>query len=130
MILRICSNCLISCLTAWTLVPDPRAIRSRRDPLINSGWRLSWGVIDRMIAVGRLGLLDQRHHIAHPEDPLRHPVGVETLELIELLARRGEHDRLAGDRFHRQRGAAAGIAVELGHHYAVEVHDLRKLLGD
>ena len=32
MTLRICSNCLISCLTAWTLVPEPLAIRSLLEP--------------------------------------------------------------------------------------------------
>jgi hypothetical protein len=33
-----------------------------------------------------LGLLDQAQHVAHAEDPLRHAVGVEALELVELLA--------------------------------------------
>ena len=32
-----------------------------------------------------LGLLDERHDVAHPEDPLGHPVGVEALEVAELL---------------------------------------------
>ena len=70
----------------------------------------AWSVV-----VGVLGLLDQGHHVAHPEDPLSHPVRVEALELVELLAGRREHDRLAGDRLDRQRGAAASVAVELGH---------------
>ena len=77
-----------------------------------------------------LGLLDERHHVAHAEDPLRHAVGVEALELVELLARGREQDRLAGDRLDRQRGAAAGVAVELGHDHAVEVDGLGELLGD
>ena len=77
-----------------------------------------------------LGLLDQAHHVAHAEDPLRHAVGVEALELVELLAGGGEQDRLAGDGLHRQRRAAAGVAVELGHHDAVELHRLGELLGD
>ena len=46
----------------------------------------------------RLGLLDERQDVAHAEDPLGHPVGVEALEVVELLARRGVEDRLAGDR--------------------------------
>ena len=82
-----------------------------------------------LVVVGGLGLLDQRHHIAHPEDPLGHPVGMEALELVELLAGGGEQDRLAGDRLDRQGGAAAGIAVELGHDHAVELDDLGELLG-
>src|SRR4051794_1801341 len=76
----------------------------------------------------RLGLLDERQDIAHAQDPLGHAVGVEALELVELLADRREEDRLAGDRLDRQRGAAAGVAVELGHHDAVEVHRLGELL--
>ena len=84
----------------------------------------------RLVLVDRLlGLLDERQHVAHPEDPLRHPVGVEALEVAELLARRGEHDRLAGDGLDRQRGAAAGVAVELGEHHAVELRDVGELLG-
>ena len=68
--------------------------------------------------------------VAHAEDPLRHPLRVEALELLELLAGRGVHDRLAGDRLDRQRGAAAGVAVELGQHHAVELDPLGEALGD
>src|ERR1019366_3646168 len=50
MTLRICPNCLTRRFTCWTLVPEPRAIRSLRDPLISSGRRRSCGVIERMIA--------------------------------------------------------------------------------
>ena len=42
---------------------------------------------------GLLGLLDQRQHVPHAEDAGRHPVGVEDLELVELLADRGELHR-------------------------------------
>src|SRR5919199_1667743 len=77
-----------------------------------------------------LGLLDERHDVAHAEDPLRHPLGVEALELVELLAHAREQDRLAGDRLDAQRRAAARVAVELGHHHAVEVHRGGELLGD
>src|SRR6476659_6812510 len=77
-----------------------------------------------------LGLLDQRHDVAHAEDPLRHAVRVEALEVLELLAGGGEQDRLARDRLDRQGGAAACVAVELGHHDAVEVDGLRELLRD
>src|SRR3954452_25225774 len=48
-----------------------------------------------------LRLLDEREDVAHAEDPLRHPVGVEALEGVELLARRRVEDRLAGDRLDR-----------------------------
>src|SRR5205823_196507 len=39
-------------------------------------------------------------------------------------------DRLAGDRLDAQRGAATGVAVELGHDDAVELDGLGELLGD
>src|SRR3954463_7916238 len=77
-----------------------------------------------------LGLLDQRHDVAHPEDPLRHPLRVEALELVELLPHAGEQDRLARDRLDAQRGAATGVAVELAHEHAVELDGLGELLGD
>ena len=66
------------------------------------------------------GLLDEGEHVAHVEDARGHPVGVEQLELVELLAGRGEHDRPAGDADDGQRRATAGVAVELGQHDAGE----------
>ena len=41
----------------------------------------------------RFGLLDQRQHVAHAEDAARHAVGMEGLEVVELLADAGEEDR-------------------------------------
>ena len=55
---------------------------------------------------------------------------MEDLELVELLADRDELDRLAGDRLHRERRAAARVAVELGHDHAVEGDPLLEGLGD
>ena len=75
------------------------------------------------------GLLDQGEHVAHAEDARGHPVGVEDVEVLELLAVGGEHDRLAGDLAHRQRGAAAGVAVELGEHDAGEADAVAERLG-
>ena len=71
-----------------------------------------------------LGLLDQGQDVAHPEDPGGHPVRVEDLELVELLAHGGELDGLAGDRLHGQRGTPARIAVELREQDAVECDPL------
>ena len=45
---------------------------------------------------------------------------MKALEAVELLAHADELDRRAGDRLHRQRGAAARVAVELGEHDAGE----------
>ena len=72
----------------------------------------------------------RREHVAHAEDAAGHAVGVELLEVGELLARGREGDRLADDLLHRQRGAAAGVAVELGEDDAVERERLVERLGD
>ncbi len=79
---------------------------------------------------GRLDLLDEREHVAHAEDAARHPVGMERLELVELLAGTGEENRLADDFFHRQRGTAARVAVDLGEDHAVETDRVVERLGD
>src|SRR5262245_34835961 len=55
-----------------------------------------------LVRVERLfGLLDERHHVAHSEDPGDHPLGMEGLERIGLLARPDELQRQSrhfGDR--------------------------------
>ena len=71
----------------------------------------------------------RRHDVAHPQDARGHAVGVEGLERVELLSGADEQDRRAGHRAHRQGGAAAGVAVELGEDDAVEVHRLGERLG-
>ena len=76
-----------------------------------------------------LGLLDQRQHVAHAEDAAGHAVGMELLQGVEVLAGADELDRHAGDGLDRQRGAAAGVAVELGHDHAVELQRLVERLG-
>ena len=76
-----------------------------------------------------LGLLDQGEHVAHAEDAAGHPVGVEDVEVLELLAGGREQDRLAGDLPDRQRGATAGVAVELGQHDAGEADAVAERLG-
>ena len=50
-----------------------------------------------------------------------HAVGVELLEGVELLAGGRERDRPADDLLHRQRRAAAGIAVELRQDHTVDL---------
>ena len=47
-----------------------------------------------------------------------HPVGVEGLERVDLLADADQLDRLAGDGAHAERSTAAGIAVHAGQHDA------------
>ncbi len=87
------------------------------------------GHLGGLLLVERLlGLLDQGEDVTHVEDARGHPVGVEGVEVFELLARGGEHDRPAGDVADRQGGAAAGVAVELGQHDAVEADALHERL--
>ena len=103
-ILRTCCNC--SRKSSSVSVP-PRIL-----PSIS----LALSDVDRL-----LGLLDQAEHVAHPEDARGHAIRVERLEGVDLLPGADEEDRLAGDRPHRQRRAAARVAVELGQHDAVEL---------
>ena len=76
-----------------------------------------------------LRLLDQRKHVAHAENSTGHAVGVKLLQGVEVLARADKLDRHAGDRLDRQRGAAPGVAVELGHDHAVKLQRLVERLG-
>ena len=78
-----------------------------------------------LLVVGLLDLLDQRQDVALAEDPRRHAVGVEGLERLELLAHADEEDRRPGDGADRERGAAAGVAVELGEDDAVDLRAAR-----
>ena len=65
-----------------------------------------------------------------PEDAARHAVGVERLEVVELLARAREQDRLADDLLHRERRTTARVAVDLGEDHAGEPDGLVELGGD
>ena len=73
-------------------------ICSRKSSRVNSpSISLLGGLLGLVLLEGLLGLLDEREHVAHAEDPPGHAVGVELLEGVELLPRRGEGDRLADD---------------------------------
>ena len=50
--------------------------------------------------------------------------GIEFLQRVELFAGADQLDRLAGDRAHRQRRAAAAVAVDAGEHDAGEADAL------
>ena len=65
-----------------------------------------------------LGLLDEREHVAHAEQPGDEAIGVEGLEVLEPLAGADKRNRHADHRDHRQRRAAAGVAVDLRQHHA------------
>ncbi len=69
-------------------------------------------------------LFDQRDHIAHAEDAAGDAGGMEVLQRVGLFAGADQLDRLAGDLTHRQRGAAAAVAVDAGQHDAGEADAL------
>ena len=60
------------------------------------------------------GLFDQGHHIALAQDAAGDTAGVEHVERVDALASPEELDRQAGDGPHRQRRAAARVAVGAG----------------
>ena len=90
---------------------------------------LDGGLAGLLLVELLLRLLDQGEDIAHVEDAGRHTIRVEDLEVLQSFAGGGEQDRLAGHGGHRQRGAAAGVAIELGQHHAGEIHALVERLG-
>ena len=79
---------------------------------------------------GLLGPLDEGQDVAHAQDPAGEPVGVEDLEGVGLLAGAQELDRDAGDGGDAERGAAAGVAVDLGQDEAGHRHGGDERLGD
>ena len=136
------TSAFFSCFIAP--IPGSIPIRPLSGPILRT-WRICWRksssvnwsrfefllqVLGLALVDLLLGFLDQAEHVAHAEDPRGHAVGVEALEGLQLLAGRGEEDRLAGHRLDRERGAAAGVAVELGHHDAVELGRLGEGFGD
>ena len=67
--------------------------------------------------------------VAHAEDPAGHAIGMEDVEVFELLAGGGEEDRLAGDLADAQRGTTAGVAVELGEDDTGDADSLTESVG-
>ncbi len=64
------------------------------------------------------GFLDQRDDVAHAEDAAGDARGIELFQRVELFAGADQLDRLLRDRAHRQRRAAAAVAVDAGEHDA------------
>ena len=83
----------------------------------------------RLLTVDRLlHLLDETQHVPQAEDPPHHALGLEGLELLDLLSHPGELDGGAGDGGRGESGATAGVAVELGEHDARDADPLLELL--
>ena len=78
-----------------------------------------------------LRALDEREDVAHAEDPLRQPVGMEDLDRVELLAGADELDRNTRHGAHRERCAPARVAIRFRQHESRErkarVEDRRAL---
>ena len=75
-------------------------------------------------------LLDQRDDVAHAENAVGDAIGMKILERIDLLAGAEKFDRLAGDGAHRQRRAAAAVAVDAGQHDAGDADAIVEILGE
>ena len=87
------------------------------------------GVLLRLLLVDHfLELLHQADHVAAAQDATGHAVGTELFQAIRRFAHTDELDGLAGDGLHRQRGAAAGVAVQLGEDHAVQVQPVVECL--
>src|SRR5207249_1390469 len=60
-----------------------------------------------------LGPLDETQYVAHPEDALGDPIGIEGLKRVRLLAHAHELEWNTRHRAQRERDAAPGVAVHL-----------------
>ena len=76
------------------------------------------------------GFLDQADDVAHAEDAVGDALGMELLQRVHLLAGADQLDRLAGDGAHRERRAAAAVAVHAGEHEAGDADALVEALGE
>ena len=76
------------------------------------------------------GLLDEADDVAHAENAVGEARGMKILERVHLLADAEELDRLAGDGAHRERRAAAAVAVHAGQHDAGDADALVEVAGE
>ena len=89
------------------------------------------GHLGRLLGVDILrGLLDQADDVAHAEDAVGKAAGMKILKRVHLFADAEQLDRLAGDRAHRQRRAAAPVAVDAGQHDAGDADALVEVWRD
>ena len=92
---------------------------SRRSPRSNAPLRIFSAARSGLLGIDvGGGLLDQRDDVAHAEDAAGNARGIEIFQRVELFAGADQFDRLAGDGAHRERGAAAAIAVDAREHDA------------
>jgi hypothetical protein len=72
--------------------------------------------------IGLLRLFDKAQYVAHPQDAIRHAVGMELLQHFDLLAGADVLDGHARHRGDGERGSSPGIAVHLREDDAVDAH--------
>ena len=80
------------------------------NPFLHSGSHLGCLVL----VYGLGGFFNQRDHVTHAEDARCNTFGMEVLEPVEFFTSAQQFDRFAGDRAHRQGGAAATVTVDSG----------------
>jgi hypothetical protein len=90
---------------------------SRRGP---SFWRVLGVRLGLLLVHDRLEVAHQPDHVPHAEDARGESLGSEGLEPVHALAGPEEFDGDAGHGLHRQGGASAGVAVELGENQTVQ----------
>ena len=76
-----------------------------------------------------LHALNKRYYVAHAENTVSHTGGAEWVDSIELFARTHKLDRLIHHGANGECSTTAGVTVELGEHYAIEVEAVVELLG-
>src|SRR5216684_3743320 len=69
---------------------------------------------------------DERHEVAHAENAGDDALGIKTFEGVVFFAEADEFYRRAGDFSDAQRGAATGVAIELGENHAGKAQALVK----
>ncbi len=85
--------------------------------------RIFLGGAHRLLGIDIGGsLFHQCDDVAHAEDAAGDTGSVELLDSIELFAGADQLDRLASDRTHGKRGAAAAIAINAGQNNAGKTH--------
>ena len=88
------------------------------------------GALGHLVGVhGALGLLNQAQDVAHAQDAVRHAIRMEEIEVAEPLTGAGEGDGPADHALDRERGTAAGVAVEFGEDDAAQLEGVVEGLG-
>ena len=87
--------------------------------------------LDRLLFIHhRLGLFNERQHVAHAKDGRGHAVWVKRFQLFELFTDTDELDRFIGDGLYGQCRPTTGITVHLGEDDAADIECFVKRFGN